>query len=434
MYYQGRRNPCGDNQLFEEALKELVETFSERWLNADSDHPIQSLWRRKDILASTELANLGLSIRKIKDSSPDQLRQNIKLLKNKDLGTMAGAVWEIILAAALHHPPNQNSKLLGPRRPIYDIEVNTITGLSHFISVKNFGQSVKDREFISQFESLEKIIKGNIDMNVPIQVMIIRRAGYPSLSDWAELMRKLPYLVKDPNNLHCPVCGWDVKTRHITEDLIKDYTGSSKAKIYTKEKSYTLFVTSPFYKNEDQNMRDKLEEACLSLTKKGAIETDKSRNWLFIHLPEYVPYDNYVDWCNRFFNDNPTAPISDIVLFQPIYATDPKKDVSFLAIRQKVITRPTGLALTDKLKLEIPVGIPIDAKSNSIFNEDIDILKHHYMKQSGQIYIDFGDLSKGGKFDLRFEHGIIIYGVHGFRGDELIFKPNFPPTTKLALL
>ncbi len=225
------------------------------------------------------------------------------------------------------------------------------------VSVKNFGQSNKDRDFINQFELTEKIIKDNIIM--PIQIAIIRKASYPSLSDWAELMIELPKLIKDQNDVYCLVSGWEIKIRHVTDDLIKEYTKSRESKIYTKEKSYTLFITSPFYKNEDRNIEYKLKEACLSLIKKGAIETDNSRNWLFIHLPEYVSIENYVDWSNRFFNNNPAAPISDIVLFQPIYVTDPDKDVSFLAIHHRVITRPAGPILTEKLALEIPIGMPI---------------------------------------------------------------------------
>lgn len=434
MYSEGRRNPFKDNQpqLFEDALKELIDSFSERWLSANSNHPLQSLWHRTDILASIELANLGISICTVKGFSPDQLRQNIKLLKSKDLGTIAGAVWEIILAAALHNPPNQNSRLLGPRKPTYDIEVKTDIGFNHLISVKNFGQSNKDRDFINQFELTEKIIKDN--MSMPIQIVVIRKSSYPSLSDWAELMRNLPKLIKDQSNIHCLVCGWEIYIRRITDELIKEYTKSKESKLYSGEKSYTLFITSPFYKNEGKNIESKLKEACLSLIKKGVIETDKSRNWLFIHLPEYVSIENYIDWCNRFFNDNPSAPISGIFLFQPVYVTDPDKDVSFLAIHHEIIARPMCPTLDEKLALRIPIGIPIEAKANSVFYTGIDIPKYHYMKQSGHIHIHFGDFSNGGKLHLRFEHGIMIHGIHGFNGDEIILKANFPPTTRLTLL
>lgn len=225
-----------------------------------------------------------------------------------------------------------------------------------------------------------------------------------------------------------------IRTRHITDDLIKDYTGFNESRIYTKEKSYILFITCPFYKNEDKNIQDKLEEACLTLTKNGIVETDRSHSWLFIHLPDYVSFDNYIDWCNRFFDNNPSAPISDIVLFQPIYVNDPKKDQSFLAIHNKIIRKPLSPTLIDKLIFGIPVGIPIEFKDNSIFFTGIDAPRHHYMKQSGMIYIYFGDFSEGGKLNVRFENGITIYGVHGFRGDEIILKANFPPSPKLALL
>ena len=167
MFSMERRCPLRDEdvQLFEEALIEIVENFSESWLNLNSGHPLQTLWHRKDILSSMELYILGKSIQEIKNTSQDQLRQNIKLLKGDDLGNMSGAVWEIILAAAFNKPLKQKSRLLGPRMATFDIEVMATNGLTSHISVKNFGQSDKAKDFLDNFEAIEEVITNNAASN-----------------------------------------------------------------------------------------------------------------------------------------------------------------------------------------------------------------------------------------------------------------------------
>ena len=322
-----------DKQLFEEALKEILESFSEPWLTSKSNHPLQILWNRRDHLASLELYTLGNSIRKLRSISPDQLRQNIALLKSDDQGTMAGAIWEIILAAAFSIPPQQKSKLLGPRKPTYDIEVETENGSKFRISIKNFGKSNKDREFISQFQSIEQIIKNYATTNVRIN--IIRTGQFPTMQEWDSLKRHLSNFLKSARFSASSINGWDIITKPLTYDSIKNRVGLDDAKLFSNEVSYTLFMAAPFYKNEDKNIESKLNEACTDLINKGAMESDNSKNWLFIHLPEYVCMGDYVEWCNRFFCRNPTAPITNISLIQPVYVTNPDKDESFLAINYK---------------------------------------------------------------------------------------------------
>jgi hypothetical protein len=65
MYSEGRNCPF-DKTILENALNELVASFSLIWLTSDTGHPLQALWKREDYLSSIELANLGCSILKTK--------------------------------------------------------------------------------------------------------------------------------------------------------------------------------------------------------------------------------------------------------------------------------------------------------------------------------------------------------------------------------
>jgi hypothetical protein len=431
-YSEGRICPFENIQEFENALIELVTSFSESWLTSNSGHPLQILWARKDILASIELAYIGCSIQKIKPVSPDQLRQNIKLLKNNDRGTMAGAVWEIILAAAFHNPPDQKSRLLGPHRRTYDVDVETRDGSKTRISVKNFGQSEKDRDFVVHFDSIEKIIKHSIIRH--IQIIIFRKDNYPSPQEWASLIRTLKILIRSNNYyMHYLVNGWDISITPLTNDQMKKLTGLDTASLYESKSSSTLFIALPFYKNENKNIESKLIDACSDLIDNGSIESNESKNSLFIHLPEYVSLEDYVDWCKEFFLKNPHAPISYITLLQPAYATDPEKDESFLATNYAVIERPNKPKPINKLKIELPIGKPAN-KITISFNIGFEIPKHHYTMQSGHIYVDYGDITRGGKMKVRYINGIIIHAIAEINREKIFLSKNYPSTLRLALL
>ena len=435
MYSEKRRSPFKDIQAFENILQELVNSFSESWLTSNSDHPLQILWGRRDMLASIELANLGCSIQKIKNISPDQVRQNIKLLKKPDHGTMAGAVWEIILAATFHNPPNQKSKLLGPRKPTYDIEVETADSFKTLISVKNFGQSKKDQEFIANFNLIETFVVKFI--NRDIQIIIYRRDDYPSLQAWGSLIRALKMLIESKNNyIHCLIEGWDISIIPLADKQIQKLMDLDTASLYEKENSYTLFISSPFYKNENRNIEFNLNRACSDLIENGSLESNDLQNSLYIHLPEYVSLEDYIDWCTDYFLKNPNAPISFITLFQPTYVTEDENDAnSCLAMNHATIMRPNNSKRIHKLTIELPVGRIANKITNS-FNNFFETPKHHYRMQSGRIYAYYGDLSQGGKMKARFIHGIKIDAIAkiGIDRKDAIFAINSPPTTQLTLL
>lgn len=435
MYSEKRRSPFKNIQAFENILQELVNSFSESWLNSNSGHPLQILWGRRDMLASIELAYLGRSIQKIKNVSPDQLRQNIRLLKSPDHGTMAGALWEIILAAAFHNPPNQKSKLLGPRKPTYDIEVETADSLKTLISVKNFGQSKRGLEFIANFNLIEKFVSKFANRN--FQVIIFRRDDYPSPQEWGSLIRELKMLIESKTNyIHLLINGWDISIIPLADKQIQKMMDLDNASLYKERNSYTLFISSPFYKNENRNIESNLKRACSDLIENGSLESNKLQNSLYIHLPEYVSFEDYINWCADYFSKNPNAPISFITLFQPAYVTGDENDAnSFLAINQATITRPDDPKHIHKLTIELPVG-QIANKITHSFNNFFETPKHHYRMQSGRIYAYFGDLSRGGKMKAKFVHGIKIDAIAkiGIDRKESIFSMNSPPTSQLTLL
>lgn len=253
------------------------------------------------------------------------------------------------------------------------------------------------------------------------------------MEEWDYLKRILLKLLRSTSFLSFSINGWDIIIRSLTYDLIKDRVGLDDAKLYSNEISYTLFMASPFYKNEDKNIESKLDKACKDLINKGAMESDNLKNWLFIHLPEYVFMDDYVEWCNRFFRKKPTAPITNITLIQPVYVTDPDKDKNFLAINHKEINKETKEAITTRLQIEFPIGIPVNSIKRFL-GQNFEIPKQHYMMQSGHIHLDCGDMTHGGKMKTRFDYGIKTDAIAELKGEKFWIAGIFPPTTKLILL
>ena len=376
-----------------------------------------------------ELYILGKSIQAIKNTSQDQLRQNIKLLKGDDLGNMSGAVWEIILAAAFSKPLKQKSRLLGPRMATFDIEVMAINGLKSHISVKNFGQSNKAKDFLDHFEAIEEVIKNNAVKNT--QIMITRKSNYPSSQEWAALKRSISMHIKERNYCRYSINDWNISMSPLTYDLIKEQIGLDQATIYAKEASYTFFMALPFYKNEIRNITSKLNDACLDLVKKGSQESSTSKNSLFIHLPRYLSIDFYSEWCSQFFSSNPEAPIAFIALVQPEYAMDDNEH--FLAINHRIISRPNRLD-TYNLEIEIPLFKPVN-EVKYLLDGDVEIPRNYYLMQSGNIHVDYGDFTHGAKTKMMFYNGIRFSAIIADAyGEKIEFSGRYPPTTNLVLL
>ena len=425
-----RQNPCDNREEFREGIQEVEDSFSKSWLDSGTDHPLQAVWHRKDIIACIELANLGFSLKKIKVVSPDQTRQNIKTIKEFDVGNMKNAIWEIILSSAFHDPPTQHSRLLGPRKPTYDIEIEFPGGAKNHISVKTYGQSNKDIEFCNKFNFIDDVIKENIAKSLQI---FIFRDNYPCEQQWKILEEGLPEIVGSPHQPNNSIGDWTILIYPLTDDSVRIIANTQNARLYEKRNSYSLFMTIPFYKNENKNIEYKLKEACKNLIENGITETNNSMNSLMIHLPEYVSIDNYIDWCQSFFANNPEAPISYIMLIQPAFVSSLERDESFLSYIYNLIVKP-GKYLQNKLHAEFPIGKPTTERLREILNTGFELPQLHYLRQSGNIFAFYGEISQGGTLEMRFNNGIIIHAIGKFRGKEFLLSEDFPPNSNLVLL
>lgn len=267
-----------------------------------------------------------------------------------------------------------------------------------------------------------------------MQIAIFRDDAYPSLYQWDMLKRKLPDIIKKPMNSINSIENWTIVIGPIIDESIKFLTKSDGTKLYIKDISYTLLMALPFYKNEYKNIESELLEKCSDLIKNGLNETGISINSIIIHLPEYISMDNYAVWCENFFRATPNASISYISLIQPVYFSDSDKDENYLSIQYRIIPRPNKPEFAHELHGEFPVGKTNIGSVKFILNAGFEISKYFYVRQSGHVFADYGDITNGGKMYMRFKNGIITDAVGEFRGEEILFSANFPPATKLVML
>lgn len=156
-YFNNRATPFigMDNSKLEAALLEIENYFGKNWLNKNKNHPLVELWKRNDFLSTNELYALGYSIGIIKHVDEKWLKQQINLIKVGDVNNRKGAFFEITGLALLAY---KNKILFSiENQPGYDATLMFKNERIFRISMKNYGLSVHNKDFISKSEKLKNL-------------------------------------------------------------------------------------------------------------------------------------------------------------------------------------------------------------------------------------------------------------------------------------
>ncbi|MCX6339225.1 MAG: hypothetical protein NTX71_04820 [Candidatus Aureabacteria bacterium] len=196
MYTSGRAVSSSCELMLKTALEELVLSFTLEWLKVNGSNPVQILWKRNDFLASTEIILLGCSIKKIKNIDLKWVIKTIEKIKTDDANNRKGAMLEVIIAAALHNPPNQIVSFPAINNPGYDLIINLPDKSKICLSIKNYGRSKHSQNIVDEAQVIEEIVKMYI-RSEPSQIFIHKFNTYPIQSDWKFLKN---YLLGIPNN------------------------------------------------------------------------------------------------------------------------------------------------------------------------------------------------------------------------------------------
>jgi hypothetical protein len=165
-YLSERQNPLRNtdtaelNMLFDT----LVAEFTKDWLAAGGDNPVQTLWARKDDLATIELTLLGHAIHRLQRVDPRWVGQQVKKIKGKDRNERQGALYEL-LALSLFDDDGIRVQPARKGNPGYDGTVFLPENIAIKASLKNSMIRLKARMCYSTVsQGLRAIQSGSFEI------------------------------------------------------------------------------------------------------------------------------------------------------------------------------------------------------------------------------------------------------------------------------
>jgi len=443
-YFETRQNNTGktDEQL-EPIFKSLADTFSYKWLKTPGAHPLQQLWLRRDILATNELYLFGDAVLRLKSIDPKWLADQVKLVKTDHVNNRNGAMFEIN-AVAILATAGQDVKPTRGNNPGYDAILKLTDKKSMRVSLKNYGDSSHFKTFSFQAKQIEEhliTVLKNAGV-IAVQVTIENIGGYPETSDWQELKVNLEGIIAAYRNKNVRLFGME-KWAIVLSMLLDEVQPFHQA-----FNSYTLIIASSYHKNEHKNLLDKLDEAAANLMKHSKGENDEICNLVFVHLPEAASIVACREWAESYLADHSEKLLTGVILYQPVVATDPENDTSFIHHGFQLVFNtakfenwnPTGI----QLHFTIPVGILNSAPStNSVIvekNGEKELISYpdKYFFQRGNLYLDSVKDTEGSMhgYMQRLASGVFSHSVFQPFLDQqaIVFSGRFAPVDKLLVI
>lgn len=381
----------------------LTYFFGSDWLNQDNGHPMQLLWKRTDLLAKAERYCLGKSIETIKNKNPDWVKRKVKKIKSNDMGTMYGAVFEILAAAMFEHGENHTVFFPPSDNPGFDLIVQFKDKTRMNVSCKNHRKSRYSKEFDDESEKFkEKFENLCKNLNVNVQCTIYSNI-YPSkYREWKILDTSISDIL-----LHAIDNGISAKNQCFKAEnwrvCIANFSDYEKSlsKINT---SYNLTITVPFHKNELNNLRGHLNDGLDNLSQHGPIQDNDNINIILINLG-----DNYsLDFCekigNEYLKENKNKPIAGLY-FQKGYPTHDSEKYDVIYAYRLVKNDFYDIWHSDKKERQVNLSSPIASKytlkdsKRSLLTEkngklgSIPLPDDSYLYHKGELYL---------KYDKRF--------------------------------
>lgn len=451
-----RRNSLNitDSEL-KEYLQVIISSFSKDWLENESGHPIQKLWKRNDELATNELFSLACAIKDLSKIDAKWTNAQIKIVKSKDKNNSRGAIFEILalnILNAVEHPVKP-AKL---NQAGYDGVITKAGSQEMRVSIKSYGSSNTQQHFESKSKVIEQLILKLLKKYKypPSQILLDFPDKFPNERDWKLLEENIDGMFKEQRHKSEPFSAFvepiDSK-KAISKDnartifvLIVAPIKNKKDYFHESFNSYTLMISAAYHENEHLNLFSKMDDACANLTKHSAIENENIVNSLFLHLPETVSFSQCTEWLDKYFELFPNKQISVVILYQPVVAMDIANNKSGITNCIKIYIRKNR-KINGNYTFSIPVGMISSESTNLIFvaefpdgkKESIP-LENRYSYQHGEHFTKMKPDGKGG-FQGNIQkvgngvHTTVVLEMPGQTKKALI-KGKFPPYDELLIL
>jgi hypothetical protein len=377
------------------------------------------------------LYSLGTYLHAINQLDPKWLKHQISKIIGKDINNIEGAIFEI---QAIGQLLSNNAFPTKNNQSGYDAIV-TQDSYELRVSIKNFGLSKFQKQFNNQVIQLEKYLVSllkNLELN-KVQIVIDSPQYFPESTNWNTLKENFLIILTEFKLTRRNFYAFDDNSWLI---MVYDMTDSNLA---SNHLNYSIIVASKFHKNEDANLKSKIEKACSNLLKHSPIESERIKNILYIKIPENLSIDNCFNWTQEYLNEFSNKQISLVIFYQTSVANDLSNGKVFIHHCYKFIEH-RKLHFENRIKFDIPVGIINSTPSvNAVTAEGKEqfTVNDKYLKQVGNYYslaVQTNDNEYSGTIPF-LGAGIKKFLIFNEPFDkEILFSGMFPPEDKLIIL
>ncbi len=325
-YLSQRQNAVtgADPVELEGMLAAIARNFGLEWLTQSGNNPIQTLWNRRDALATNELLNFGDAIAGFEKSDGDWLKRHVATIKTGDEGNRAGAIFEL-LALNLFRAAGNRIVPSKENNPGHDGIVELNDHASLLLSLKNHGVSSYEKFFIKKAIALDKKYQGWLrkqSLNgIEVRVLL---AENPSASDWSELENDLRHILenikhKQPTEI-ATKGRWNIVLKNVDHKYFP---------LSVNELTSSFFICARAHKNEQLNFIENIRKGCQNLVKHSKKVPESCCPAVLVRLSATASIKKCTEWANEYFKEYPDEPIGVILLYQAAVVTN--KDASPVA-------------------------------------------------------------------------------------------------------
>jgi hypothetical protein len=329
----GRNNPLANVEAVElnNLLGAVVAAFGMDWLELSSGtNRIQTLWSRKDGLATNQLAIMGDAIKRLAPQNADWVARRILAIKSESAENRKGDLFEL-LGLSLFALDGQCVTGAGDGNPGYDGTIDFGRGALASVSLKDFGVSSHQRVFETQAASIERATVAALrDLRINGLGLRIGASRYPLDADWERLRRAVMQIVSDFRSDGRPRQAGSIWT------LTPQPLPVGHMQLADGHLSYTLTILAPHHANEQRNIKSKIEDACANLSRHSDTLTPRTARLLLIRIPHATSSTECVACTRQWLQDRPDARVDAVILYQPAVAAPsisaPPSIVHFIAV------------------------------------------------------------------------------------------------------
>jgi hypothetical protein len=318
-YLTGRQNPSkGSHTELNAKLAAIVASFSEAWLTQAGASPLQRLWARIDGLATVELLNFGDAVERMRGEDPVWLAGQVKIVKGKDLGNAAGAIFEILGLNLFSR--DWCSVIPAPAaKPGFDGTLALNDGSRVLVSIKNHGMSSYEQQYRSSAARLDTALRNKLRQHGlrDAELRVLMNVC-PDKPGWDALRRDVEAMVADTAAGGAPAFVPNGPWILMLKSIDAKYQPTSRHMF-----SSSCQLLAPHHKNEQDKFVGDIEKGCANMVKHTNSETgDDVCRMIVLRLSATASIAVCVDWAKWYFGEHLDSPLSVILLYQTAVVDD----------------------------------------------------------------------------------------------------------------